>query len=200
MTQTSIISARSRRAWRRAFYALRRGASIVFPTDTVYGIGCDAFNLRALRHLAVLKGRPQNKPFPLLASDLAMVNRVAVVPAWLEPLPKILWPGPWTFVLPVRPGPARHKFSKFISRRNTVAVRIPAHVGLRRLIAKLGRPIVGTSANRAGKKPVRSARAAFQKFAQRKDHPDLILDGGTLRGRASVVIDATGRNPRILRK
>ena len=195
MTRAPIISAKPRKAWWRALYALRRGASIVFPTDTVYGIGCDAFNLRALRRLAVLKGRPRHKPFPLLASDLAMVRRVAVVPLWLEPLPKVLWPGPWTFVLP-----ARRKLSKFISLRKTVAVRIPAHAGLRRLIADLGSPIVGTSANSSGEKPVRSARAAFQEFAQRKNHPELILDGGTLRGRASTVIDATGRTPRILRK
>ncbi|OHA47735.1 MAG: threonylcarbamoyl-AMP synthase [Candidatus Terrybacteria bacterium RIFCSPHIGHO2_01_FULL_48_17] len=185
-----IVSLRSHNWLVRALSVLRHGGILIYPTDTVYGMGCDVTNKKALRRLLKIKRRPYGKPFPVLVSDFAMAERFAKFPNWVEPLPKILWPGPWTFLVE-----ARRSLPRAVVWRNTIGVRAPDHHLLQKLIHKFDGPIVGTSANISGNTPASTARVAARIFCD----ADLIIDGGRLFGKPSTVIRVTSRGLAILR-
>jgi len=123
----------------KGFKILKEGGVIAFPTDTVYGLGADAFNLKAVERVYEIKNRPEHLPLPLLISDIAQLTTVAE-PAfgtvWF--LAKRFWPGGLTLVLPKMVSLSFH-----LAKGSTVAVRIPNHPVRLALIARLGRPIVG---------------------------------------------------------
>jgi len=189
-----VTSLHSRTWLACTLFVLRSGGIVVYPTDTVYGMGCDATNKDAVGRLVKIKQRIPEKPFPLLISDFSMAKRFAKIPDWIEPLPKILWPGPWTFVVE-----ARRFLPRSVSRRMAVGLRIPDHHAIRTVISKLGKPIIGTSANIAGLPPARSAKEAFRIFSRAEEQPDLIVDGGRLSGKPSTVIRVSSRGLTVLR-
>lgn len=185
-----IVSVRSRAWLKEALGTLRDGGILVFPTDTVYGIGCDARNVRALRQLFQMKGRVSAKPFPLLVSDYMMAEKIAYIPEWIQPLPKLLWPGAWTFVFRTR-----KKLPSYVSRKRSVALRVPNNPHVQKLIARFGNPIVGTSANRSGEHPVRTAKEAMRIFPK----VPLVLAAGRTHNKPSTVLDVSGTRARLLR-
>jgi L-threonylcarbamoyladenylate synthase len=166
----------------RTVEALRAGAAVVVPTDTVYGVACLPDQQAQLLEL---KGRPASVPIAVLVADAAQAE-VATgrpLPAGAEALAAAFWPGPLTLVLPSAAGP-------------TLGVRCPAHDFVRSVAAAVG-PIATTSANRHGEPTPPGAAAAAASLA---GAVAVIVDGGTLAAVASTVVDATGELPVVLRE
>ncbi|MFQ6020293.1 MAG: L-threonylcarbamoyladenylate synthase [Dehalococcoidia bacterium] len=187
-----IISADDPECLEAAAAVLRGGGLIVFPTDTVYGLGALARDDVAVLRLFRAKGRAPDRALPLLLADRADLEAVtATVPAAAETLMERFWPGGLTIVLPRSP----RFHSLALAGGDTVGVRIPDHALAREMIRRAGGPIVGTSANRSGRaSPLTVAEAIEQVEA------DLAVDGGRCRGGTeSTVIDIT-TEPWILRE
>jgi L-threonylcarbamoyladenylate synthase len=173
--------------------ALRRGGVVAYPTETFYGLGALAGDAAAVERLARAKGRPDDKPLPLLAADLAAVERVAVLDPAARRVAAALWPGPLTLVVPARPGlpPA------VTAGTGTVGVRIPGSELARRLARAAGGAIVSTSANPAGGPPPARAEDLDPELRRRLD---AVLDGGpTPGGLASTVVALAEGRVRLLR-
>ena len=173
---------------------LKQGGIIAFPTDTVYGLGADAFNPKAVERIYEVKKRPRHLPFPLLLSDMSQVTTVAEPAsgiAWF--LAKRFWPGGLTLVVP-----KAASLPAYLAKGSTVAIRIPNHPVCLALIRDLGSRIIGTSANISGEPATLSADEVEQQLA---DKVDLIIDGGKRpAGVESTVVDVTGEAPVILRQ
>ncbi len=172
----------------------REGGVVAFPTDTVYGLGGDLFNPRAVERIYAIKGRPAQLPL------IAMIEEMAQWPQVAASLPEMAhvwmarwWPGPLTIIVPARPDiPAR-----VLGGGATIGVRIPDHPTIRRLLHHFGRPLATTSANRSGQP---AACTATEVYAQLGDEVELILDAGACpRGVPSTVVDCTTTPPSILR-
>jgi L-threonylcarbamoyladenylate synthase len=180
--------------------AIRRGELAAFPTETVYGLGGDAFNPRALAEIFRAKGRPRFDPLIVHIARLETLEKVADLSA-LNPAAREMaarltaefWPGPLTLVLPKRESIPDLATSGLA----TVAVRFPAHPAARRLILLSTGAVAAPSANRFGRlSPTRAEHVA----EQLGDRVGIILDGGpSAVGLESTVLDLTGTPPRILR-
>ena len=179
----------------RAVEILKKGGIVAYPTDTVYGLGGDVFNIEAIKRIYNVKRRAEEMPLPVLLADAAQLTCiVADVPevAWL--LIKRFWPGGLTLVM--------HKKASLpdiiTAGSDKVAVRIPDHAVPLSLISGLGRPIVGTSANISGKPNLLTAEEVER---QLDGQVDLIIDAGRCPGGLeSTVVDVTGEAPAILRR
>jgi L-threonylcarbamoyladenylate synthase len=171
---------------------LHKGEVICFPTDTLYGIGGNALDTRIIKKIYALKGRPDGKGIPILASDMLMIQRlVSDFPEQAQILAKRFWPGPLTLVLP------KHASVPEAATPGdgTVAVRIPGREITRELIALCGYPLAAPSANPSGAAPAISAMQAKEFF------PDLfVLDGGLAPSVVPSTIVSVIGEPRILRE
>jgi L-threonylcarbamoyladenylate synthase len=166
---------------------LAAGGVVVYPTETVYGLGVDASHPGALDRLVTLKGREPGKPISVLVSDRRMLEAlVCEVPRFAAQLMRHFWPGPLTLVLPARPGVS----SVLTGDDGGIGVRISSHPLATALVRALGRPITTPSANPAGQRPPISVAGARAYFGTRVD---CYLDGGRLPGEpASTVVDGRG--------
>lgn len=180
---------------RRAIRVLQQGGLVAYPTDTVYGLGCDTTNAAAVRRIFEIKRRPLDDPLPILIADMTQLRElVETIPAVAVPLMQRFWPGALTLIF--RRG--RRAPPVVSGGRETVAVRLPNHPIPRSLIRGSGRPIVGTSANIHGEP---SPATAQQVIFGLGDRVDLILDGGrTPLSRESTVVDLTQDPPRVVRE
>lgn len=170
---------------RAAARTLANGGVIVYPTETLYGLGADASNELALQRLVALKGREAGKPIALLISGAEMLeDLVEEVSAAAADLMRRFWPGPLTIVLLAR---------STVSRRLTgggdgIGVRVSSHPTATALVRALGRPLTAPSANPAGMRPPTRLDEALAYFG---DRVDCYVDGGALPGEpASTVVDA----------
>ncbi|MGB0060321.1 L-threonylcarbamoyladenylate synthase [Candidatus Binatus sp.] len=168
--------------------ALQAGELVVYPTETFYAIGADAFSSIALRRLFQLKGREPGKPVGLIAADSAMAFSVArEVPLDARRLADAFWPGPLTLVLP-----ARGEIASELTGPDGVGVRVSPNPVARALSAGVGRPITATSANLSGEAPastLKQARAGLDEKVK------VYLEGGKLTALAPssvVAINASG--------
>jgi len=170
------------------------GGIIALPTETVYGLAADPFNVHALLRLNRTKRKPDDSPFLLLLSGPSQVAAVAgPLPKQFHQLVDSFWPGPLTVVVPG----AADLPAAVGGGQGTVAMRVPGMVLPRRIAAQLGRPITGVSANLYGEQPCRTATKVASTFG---DDVEMILDGGpTPGGVASTIIDLTGTRPKVLR-
>ena len=175
-----------------AIRVIKIGGLIVYPTDTVYGLGCDPFDTLAVKRLIDAKGE-RRKPLPILASDVEHVKIVAEVTEAAEKLARKFWPGPLTIVLKKKPLlPQMVTFG-----RDTVGVRVPNHTVALELLRRCDGLLIGTSANISGKKPTATAEEAANQLGGKID---LILDGGRTRLRkGSTVINLADRRFRLER-
>ncbi len=173
---------------------LRRGGLVAFATETVYGLGADATDLKAVAQIFEAKGRPAFNPLIVHADGLPMVRScVAAWPDSAQRLAARFWPGPLTLVLPR----SKRIPDLVTAGRETVGVRIPRMNIARRLIEAVGRPIAAPSANRSTRISPTLAAHVLQDMDGRID---LILDSGqTALGLESTVVDLTSRPPRMLR-
>lgn len=171
-----------------------QGGLVIFPTDTVYGVGCNAFHPAAVKKVYALKGRSYAKPLPILLGHLEQLSLIAadVVPEAM-PLIEKYWPGPLTLVLKTAP------LALVASRgKNTVAVRVPDHKIAIGILKAAHVPLAVTSANHSGKPEVTKGLDAIDLFEGRVD---VIVDGGACDiNRASSVVDATHHPFTILRE
>jgi len=167
----------------------------VFPTDTVYGVGCDLWQIEAVERLYWAKQRPANMAIPILVSGPAQVMQVASeIPALFTPLVERHWPGGLSVVM------RRRALVPDIlcAGRDTVAVRMPAHPLALRLIAEMGGVLGVTSANLSGRQAARTAQEAL---AGLKGRVAIVLDGGPCPGGvASSIVDLTADPPTLLRQ
>jgi L-threonylcarbamoyladenylate synthase len=173
---------------------LRAGGLVAFPTETVYGLGANAFDAEAVAAIFYAKGRPANDPIIVHLGDMAQLAQVtAHAPPLAQTLAQAFWPGPLTLVLPRGP-----RIPPNVSAgRDTVAVRMPAHPVARALIAAAGVPVAAPSANTFSRPSATTAQHVFDDLNGRIA---LILDGGpTPLGVESTVLDLTGAQPVILR-
>ena len=178
---------------REAAAALRSGALVAYPTETFYGLGVLATDAAAVARLARAKGRPDGKPLPLLAADLAAVEQVAILDGAAARLAARFWPGPLTLVLPARPGLPE----EVSAGTGTVGIRVPGAEVARALAREAHGPLVSTSANLAGGSPPVRAADIDAELRARLDH---VLDGGaTPGGLASTVVAVEGGSLRVLR-
>ena len=173
---------------------LRQGGLVVFPTDTVYGVGAHAFLPQAVERLYIVKERPRDKAIPLLLGSASDVEQVARdVPALAFTLMERFWPGGLTIVLWARP----HVPDIVTAGGGSVAVRLPDHAVPRTLAAALGAPLAATSANLSGQPSPRTAAEAASDLSGRVE---LIIDGGPCPGGVeSTVVDLTKTPPVIAR-
>lgn len=179
----------------RAGELIRAGELVVFPTETVYGLGADALNADAVGRIFEAKGRPGDNPLIVHISALEQLDPLiagAPSPA-ARRLMDACWPGPMTLIFPKSPAvPPR-----VTAGLDTVAVRFPAHPAARGLIDAAHRPIAAPSANRSGRPSPTTAEHVMEDMDGRVP---MILDGGPCQvGLESTVIDVTGETPRILR-
>jgi L-threonylcarbamoyladenylate synthase len=190
-----IVNADAEGALTAALAVLRDGGVIVYPSDTVYGLGAAASDAQAVERVFAVKGRHTEKALSLLLADVSdLAPLCAEVHLLANVLAQRYWPGPLTLVL--RRSPAFH--SAALGGGDTVAVRVPDHAFLRDLIRALGEPITGTSANRSERPACRSAQEAEHELG---NAVDLIIDGGPSGpGVESTVVDLTSDLPLILRE
>ena len=172
---------------------LRGGGVVAYPTETFYGLGALARDAAAIERLARAKGRPEGKPLPLVAADVAMVEEVAELAGLARRLADRFWPGPLTLVLPARSGLP----DAITGGTGTVGIRVPGSDIARALCRAAGGPIVSTSANPSGGPPPSEAGALDAALAARLDG---ILDAGpSPGGLPSTVVSAVGGRLELLR-
>lgn len=147
----------------RACLVLRAGGIVAYPTEAVFGLGCDPLDREAVAHVLAAKGRSVTKGLILIASAPAQLRGLVRTegPAWERALAS--WPGFATWLLPVSPGTPRW----LLGRHRRLAVRVTAHPGTRALCRAFGRAIVSTSANRSGRPPARTAMAVRRSLGPR---------------------------------
>ncbi len=179
----------------RAGELIREGRLVAFPTETVYGLGADATNDRAVAEIFAAKERPRFNPLIVHCPDREAAAGVVVWDDRAERLADRFWPGPLTLVLPRRPD---CPISLLVSAGlDTVAVRVPAHALALALLAAAERPIAAPSANRAGEVSPTTARHVHESLGER---PAMILDGGPCRiGIESTVLDLSRPDAALLR-
>uniref|UniRef100_A0A7C5Q571 L-threonylcarbamoyladenylate synthase n=1 Tax=Caldiarchaeum subterraneum TaxID=311458 RepID=A0A7C5Q571_CALS0 len=172
---------------------VERGGVIVYPTDTVYGIGCNPFDAKAVRRVMEIKSR-ENKPSPVLVSGLNQLNMVAD-PLDMEVEAALrVWPGPVTIVMRKKPNLP----DEVTAGEPTVGVRMPANAIALAIMQRTGLPLLGTSANLSGMQPAVTAQQVDEKI---KTRVDMVLDGGkTLYQKASTVVRLSEKGLVVIRE
>ena len=176
-----------------AVHAVSRGEVVVLPTDTVYGVGADAFSPEAVARVLAAKGRDRQMPPPVLIPSIRTVDGLARdVPEPARALMEALWPGPLTVIVHAQPSLAWD----LGETGGTVALRVPDHAAAVALLARTG-PLAVTSANRTGLAPATTAEAARYQLGEAVS---VYLDAGdSPLGVASTIVDATGPLLRVVR-
>ena len=173
---------------------LRAGGVLVFPTDTLYGLGADVFSPGGLERIFSIKRRRPDLALPVLVSLWDQVELVARgVPESARRLAARFWPGPLTLILPK----AENLSDRVTGGRDTVAVRMPDHRAPLKLAEELGRPITGTSANRSGAKDPLSLSEVEADLGGQVDY--IIRSGPAPKGTPSTIVDISGGEPRLVR-
>jgi len=179
---------------REASKVVKNGGLVVYPTDTVYGLGCDPFNVRAVEKVFSVKGERKQKPLPILASDLERIEKIAYISEMARKIAEKHWPGPLTLVVPKKTVLPNIVTCGLAS----VGVRVPNHKVAVQLISLCDGLLVGTSANKTGEKPPKTAREATKQLGRQVD---IVLNGGpTPLGQESSIVDLTSRKPKMLRE
>lgn len=186
----------------RAATCLREGGLVVFPTETVYGLGADAENDHAVARIFSVKGRPSFNPLIVHVADKDMAARYGEMTPLAHRLAEHFWPGPLTLVVPRAPDAPLSLLCS--AGLNTVALRIPAHPEAQALVSALQRGIAAPSANRSGRLSPTSERHVQEEYAASLaaggEAPDMLLVGeACVVGVESTIINACGPLPVILR-
>lgn len=172
-----------REIFQEAVEAIKEGRALICPTDTVYGLICDAANKKAVERLYKIKKRPKSKPIPVFVSDIKMAKKLVHINKEQEKFLKKVWPGKVTVVLPAK------------NSNTTIGIRIPSHGFVLGLAKHIG-PLAESSANISGKSASTKIKEVLRQFTiqrgsgQGKYQPDLVIDAGNLKkSKQSKVID-----------
>ncbi len=177
-----------------ASQAVQRGDLVVIPTDTVYGIGADAFDADAVKGLLEAKGRGRNMPPPVLVSSATTVDALATdLPGYARALIEEFWPGPLTLVCRQQPSLQWD----LGDTRGTVAIRMPDHDVALAVLERTG-PLAVSSANKTGQPAATDADAVLEMLGE---DVAVVVDAGTSPGgQSSTIVDVTGTQGRVLRR
>jgi len=175
---------------------LRNGGLIIYPTDTVYGLGCDITNKSALEKLARIKGvRLDKANFSFICEDLSnLSDHVAQIETQTFKILKRNLPGPYTFILP-----GSNSLPSVFRKKKTVGIRVPDNQIALALVRELGNPIVSTSI-KDDDEILKYTTDPSLMFDEWKHQVDVVIDGGFGGNEASTVIDLTGREPVLIRE
>lgn len=178
---------------KKSAVVIRNGGVVIYPTETVYGIGCAPQIPEATKRICLAKGRA-DKPLPLACYNIETVEHIVELNPAAIRLAELFWPGPLTMVLK-----AKVEYSIWVTHgAKTLGVRIPDHEVSLKLAKLSGGVIVSTSANKSGVEPAKTAEEAYEQLGS---EVDIILDNGPSQGKLpSTVVDLSGANPWILRK
>jgi tRNA threonylcarbamoyl adenosine modification protein (Sua5/YciO/YrdC/YwlC family) len=172
---------------------LKKGGVIAYPTDTVYGIGCDIFVKSAVERIYRIKGRDKKKPLSFICEDLKHISQYAIVGDNAYRIMRRLIPGPYTFILRA----TKLVPKVMLTKRETVGIRVPASEICRTLVHELGHPIVTTSANVSNDAIISDPEEIEEKMGKLLD---VVIDGGPLPQEPSTMIDLTGDAPIVVRE
>jgi len=176
-----------------AVRVLQDGGVIAYPTDTVYGFGCDLFNREAIDRIYQLKRISRKKPLSFICADLTHIAEFARVSNIAYRMMKRLLPGPYTFILP-----ATHKVPRLmLTKRRTVGIRVPDNKICYELVTKLGNPIISTSVELRDDDPVSDPFKIYEEYSGKLD---AVIDGGLLKADVSTIIDLSEREPVLVRQ
>lgn len=176
----------------RAVEVLDRGGLIAYPTDTVYGLGCDLMNKQAVERLYQLKGMSKQKSLAFICHDLGDIAKYAVVDNWAYRILRRFLPGPYCFILPA----TREVPKMVLSKQKTVGIRVPNHAVVTTLAKELGRPIISTTAADEEGEP-------YVDPTELRDHfrvLDLVLDAGAGGVVPTTVVDLSAGQIDIVRE
>ena len=175
---------------------LREGGLVIYPTDTVYGLGCDIHNSRAVERVAKIKGiKPSKNDFSFICHDLSHIADYAKVSNTAFKLMKKVLPGPFTFILE-----ASHRVPKLLhTNKKTVGIRVPDHEIPRRIVEELGNPIITTSIKDDDEviEYATDPELIFEKF---RHQVDIVIDGGYGGNVGSTIVDATDDDMKVIRQ
>ncbi|MBI3928140.1 MAG: threonylcarbamoyl-AMP synthase [Armatimonadetes bacterium] len=176
----------------RAVDVLRSGGVVVYPTDTVYGMGCDLLNKRAVENIYQIKKIPRRKPLSFICSDLSQIAEYAQLSNAAYNMMRRLTPGPFTFILRA----TRLVPKMMMTRQRTVGIRVPDNVICLQLVQALGHPLVNTSASDSMDEVVSDPDTIMEAYPQ----IDLMLTAGLLESEPSTMVDFTGDEPVMVRQ
>jgi tRNA threonylcarbamoyl adenosine modification protein (Sua5/YciO/YrdC/YwlC family) len=183
-------------ALKKVVEVLRNGGIIIYPTDTVYGLGCDITNAKALERVAKLKGIKLEKAnLSFICYDLSHISDyVKQIDTSTFKLLKRALPGPYTFILP-----GNNDLPKVFKNKKTVGIRVPDNNIIRSLVNTLGNPIISTSIHDEDEvlEYFTDPELIFEKW---QNHVDLVIDGGYGDNTPSTVIDLSGYEPVVVRE
>lgn len=191
---TEVIRAEDPGSPERAAGVLGKGGVIVYPTETLYGIGALVTSGAALERIFEIKGRPKDMPIPVLVRDLEMLGSIAETTPAAERLAGKFWPGALTIILKVS-----GELNPIItSGSGKVAVRISAHPFVNRLFEYIDIPLTSTSANLSGAGNLLKSSYIYETF---HDKVELIIDSGNIpASKGSTIVDLAAGSPRIVRE
>jgi tRNA threonylcarbamoyl adenosine modification protein (Sua5/YciO/YrdC/YwlC family) len=181
-----------RRLIRKVVEILEKGGVIGYPTDTIYGVGCNLFNPEAIRKIHRLKKLDGKKPLSFICSDLKDISQYAYVSNYAYKMMKRLLPGAYTFIL---------KATKLVpkiamTKQNTVGIRIPDNKICLSLVRELGHPIISTSVYKPDEGLYNDPAEIEERFGKQLD---LVIDGGVIVPEHSSIIDLTDDFPKVIR-
>ncbi|MEX2144890.1 MAG: L-threonylcarbamoyladenylate synthase [Candidatus Spechtbacterales bacterium] len=181
---------------KKASNALKQGRVIIFPTDTLYGLGADALRKDAIERLFYLKKRPANKPVPIFVKGIKMAKELAFIDSRQDSILNKFWPGPFTLVLF-----KKNKISLRLSANTQkVGLRVPDSDFCRALLNEFRGPVTGSSANVSGMQPTGNISEILAQFKEHSVLPDLVVDAGDISAaEPSTVLDITRDEPLVLR-
>jgi len=175
---------------------LKKGGLVIYPTDTVYGLGCDITNTKALEKIAKIKGVKIDKAkFSFICDDLShLSNYIKQIDSSTFKILKRALPGPYTFILP-----GNNSLPKVFKKKKTVGIRIPDNTIIRTLVENLGNPIVSTSIRDDDEilEYTTDPELIYEKWGNRVD---VVIDGGYGDNTASTIIDLTDDYPTVIRE
>lgn len=181
----------------RAVSALQEGGVILYPTDTVYGLGADATNAEAVHVVQKIKGRDNAKSFLVMVSNIEMLEKYAHMNTLARTLARTFLPGPLTLVLKARD----MTLAPVVRRDMSVGFRIPDNETCLTLVQALGKPIVSTSANRSGSTQPHTLDEILAQLGKEANDIKVVLeDGPSKTSLPSTIIDARGKNAALLRE
>lgn len=176
----------------RAVDVLRKGGVISYPTDTVYGMGCDPTQKQAVDRLYQIKGMPRNKPLAFLCADLSNIAKYAIVDNQTYRVLKHFLPGPYCFVLPA----TREVPRTLQTKQKTIGIRVPDHAVVQALVRELGHPLLSTTASTSDDEPFYDPWTINETFPGL----DLVLEGDTCGVVPTTVVDMSNGEVVVLRE
>ncbi len=177
---------------RKVVEILRDGGIIVYPTDTVYGIGCDLFNKRGIEKIYEIKRRSHKQPFSFICADLKDISNYAMVSNYAYKTMRRLLPGPYTFIMEA----SRLVPKILLTKRQTVGIRVPDNKICLTLVSELGHPVISTSATTEENEILSDPAEIEKKYGR---GVNLVIDGGVLVSEKSSVISLVDDVPEVIR-